>query len=296
MTPPGTFDRVVSVEMFEHMKNYRVAHGKSRPLAEARRTALCAYLHAPRVCLSLRGPRASTIGSRVIFSPADRCRRTICCSISRTTCGSSDHWKVSGTHYQRTAEAWLANMDAHGAEIVPIFAEPTAATRRNGGGLTGASSSWHARNYGDTAMGTNGWYRTIFSRSHEHEPFRYPFVCWLSCWLRPVDTAASRGTDRQEYGLCKTSYRRFHVDLYLPATPAPYPLVIWIHGGGWKYGDKGWMLFLRELTRQGFAIASIQYRLSGTAKYPAAIIDCEEALRWLRVNGARSRWTRSIFL
>lgn len=77
-----------------------------------------------------------------------------------------------------------------------------------------------------------------------------------------------------------------HLDLYLPATPAPHPLVIWIHGGGWKFGDKAWMFYLRKLTRQGFAIASIQYRLSGTAKYPAAIDDCREALHWLERNGA----------
>jgi acetyl esterase/lipase len=88
-----------------------------------------------------------------------------------------------------------------------------------------------------------------------------------------------------------------HLDLYLPATPAPHPLVIWIHGGGWKFGDKGWILSLRKLTRQGFAIASVQYRLSGTAKYPAAIDDCRDSLRWLEQNGARYGLdTRHIFL
>ena len=75
-----------------------------------------------------------------------------------------------------------------------------------------------------------------------------------------------------------------HLDLYYPATPAPHPLVIWIHGGGWKYGDKGWMFYLRKLTEQGFAIASVQYRLSYTAKYPAAIDDCRDALHWLERN------------
>lgn len=84
------------------------------------------------------------------------------------------------------------------------------------------------------------------------------------------------------YATRPTGY--LHLDLYLPAAPAPHPLVIWIHGGGWKYGDKGWMLYLRKITRQGFAIASIQYRLSGTAKYPAAIDDCRDALRWLEQN------------
>lgn len=88
-----------------------------------------------------------------------------------------------------------------------------------------------------------------------------------------------------------------HLDLYLPATPEPHPLVIWIHGGGWKYGDKGWMLYVRKLTRQGFAIASIQYRLTGTAKYPAAIDDCREAFHWLQKNGSSLGLdTKHIFL
>jgi acetyl esterase/lipase len=88
-----------------------------------------------------------------------------------------------------------------------------------------------------------------------------------------------------------------HFDLYLPAAPAPHPLVIWIHGGGWKFGDKAWMFSIRKLTRHGFAIASIQYRLSGTAKYPAAIVDCRDALHWLEQNGASYGLdTRHIFL
>jgi acetyl esterase/lipase len=90
---------------------------------------------------------------------------------------------------------------------------------------------------------------------------------------------------------------RLHLDLYLPATPAPHPLVIWIHGGGWKFGDKAWMFYLRKLSRQGFAIASVQYRLSGTAKYPAAIDDCRDALHWLEKNGGTYRLdTGHIFL
>lgn len=78
-----------------------------------------------------------------------------------------------------------------------------------------------------------------------------------------------------------------HLDLYLPATQPPYPTVMWIHGGGWKFGDKGWMLYLRKLTRDGFAIASVQYRLSGTARYPAQFEDCRDAFGWLRAEGPR---------
>ncbi len=75
-----------------------------------------------------------------------------------------------------------------------------------------------------------------------------------------------------------------HLDLYEPTSKTPLPLVLWIHGGGWKYGDKGFELFLRTLTRRGFAVASVQYRLSGDAKYPAQIDDCRAAFQWLSAN------------
>jgi len=88
-----------------------------------------------------------------------------------------------------------------------------------------------------------------------------------------------------------------HLDLYLPAGPAPHPVVIWIHGGGWKYGDKAWMLFMRKLTGQGFAVASVQYRLDGTAKYPAQNQDCLEAFRWITANAAAQGLdARNVFL
>lgn len=88
-----------------------------------------------------------------------------------------------------------------------------------------------------------------------------------------------------------------HLDLYLPAGPAPHPVVMWIHGGGWKYGDKAWMLFMRKLTRQGFAVASVQYRLDGTAKYPAQNEDCLDAFRWIKTHAtAEGLDPRNIFL
>lgn len=78
-----------------------------------------------------------------------------------------------------------------------------------------------------------------------------------------------------------------HLDIYLPATKGPHPLVLWIHGGGWKYGFAGFQFYLRKLTREGFAVATIQYRLSGTAKYPAQSEDAKEAFEWLRAHGAQ---------
>lgn len=61
------------------------------------------------------------------------------------------------------------------------------------------------------------------------------------------------------------------------------PLVIFVHGGGWKAGDKNpFPALLETLAAEGFVCASVNYRLSGEANFPAAIEDCKSALRFLR--------------
>jgi acetyl esterase/lipase len=76
------------------------------------------------------------------------------------------------------------------------------------------------------------------------------------------------------------------LDLYLPAgLPSPPPLVIYIHGGGWEAGSKSNPMML-PLTRLGFALASIDYRLSQVAIWPAQVTDCKAAVRWLRAHAS----------
>ena len=77
------------------------------------------------------------------------------------------------------------------------------------------------------------------------------------------------------------------MDLYVPKTDKPAPVVIWIFGGSWKFGSKTFHLNVRDLTRHGIAVASIDYRLSGVAKYPAQLDDCRAAMNWLRESGGR---------
>lgn len=76
------------------------------------------------------------------------------------------------------------------------------------------------------------------------------------------------------------------LDLTVPATTEPAPLVVWIHGGGWRRGSRA-NNRLAWLVERGFAVASIDYRLSGEAPWPAQIHDCKAAIRWLRDNAAR---------
>ena len=76
------------------------------------------------------------------------------------------------------------------------------------------------------------------------------------------------------------------LDLYLPEkSEAKPPLLVWIHGGGWTKGSKSGInpIFIR-LTAEGYAAASIDYRLDGLTSHPKQIHDCKGAIRWLRAN------------
>lgn len=75
------------------------------------------------------------------------------------------------------------------------------------------------------------------------------------------------------------------LDLYLPENRqgVALPVVVWVHGGGWKNGSKD-KCKAAWLADEGFAVASINYRLTDVAQWPAQIDDCREAVRWLRRN------------
>ncbi|WP_395737803.1 prolyl oligopeptidase family serine peptidase [Prosthecobacter sp.] len=84
-------------------------------------------------------------------------------------------------------------------------------------------------------------------------------------------------------------HERHKLDLYLPEKAAgPLPLIIWVHGGGWQNGSKDGCPPLRGgYVEKGYAVASINYRLSGHAVFPAQIEDCKAAVRWLRANAGK---------
>ena len=146
------------------------------------------------------------------------------------------HWSVSGTHYQKTAEAWLMNMDAHREDILPLFAELMAPENRETGGPTGESSSWPARNSGATGKGRNGSSRIIvFPNDMKSLPSRLllPGALLLSGCAQLTPPPHGEAIKR-DLVYVHRSTGDLHLDLYLPAQPAPHTLVIWIHGGGWK--------------------------------------------------------------
>lgn len=100
------------------------------------------------------------------------------------------------------------------------------------------------------------------------------------------NTSREDGYDRinnVEYG--KVGEHRLLLDLYLPHDVEQAPLVIWIHGGAWRRGSKARMPLL-FLVKQGYAIASVDYRLSPIAKFPAQIHDIKAAVRFMKATAA----------
>ena len=81
-------------------------------------------------------------------------------------------------------------------------------------------------------------------------------------------------------------HERQRLDLFLPAKGTNLPLIINIHGGAFRAGTKADGVPLPYLA-QGYAVASIGYRLSQHAVFPAQIEDCKAAVRWLRANAAK---------
>lgn len=79
------------------------------------------------------------------------------------------------------------------------------------------------------------------------------------------------------------------LDLYLPEKPSdkPLPLLVWVHGGGWLGGSKSENPGAALTARGQYASASVEYRFSDKAVFPAQIQDCQAAVRFLRANSRK---------
>jgi acetyl esterase/lipase len=75
------------------------------------------------------------------------------------------------------------------------------------------------------------------------------------------------------------------LDLHLPALPAPAPLVVYVHGGAWRSGNRS--AYPAFLVERGFAVASLEFRSTEVAPFPANVHDIKAAIRFLRANALR---------
>ncbi|GGA90650.1 hypothetical protein GCM10011500_02930 [Mucilaginibacter rubeus] len=91
------------------------------------------------------------------------------------------------------------------------------------------------------------------------------------------------------------------LDVYLPpVVKESYPVIIWIHGGAWmlndKYADMGYMQkTVQGFIDNGYAVASIDYRWSTSAPFPAQIQDCNQAVEFLYQNASKYKLNRDKF-
>lgn len=118
---PGTFDRIVSVEMMEHTRNWRLLLQRCASwLSPLGKMFVHVFTHRS-VGYAFAQDGKDDWMAREFFTggqmPADQQMLHF-----QDHLAVQGHWRVSGTHYARTAEAWLANFDQHRAELQPVLA------------------------------------------------------------------------------------------------------------------------------------------------------------------------------
>ncbi|MDB5328236.1 MAG: peptidase prolyl oligopeptidase active site domain protein [Phycisphaerales bacterium] len=76
------------------------------------------------------------------------------------------------------------------------------------------------------------------------------------------------------------------LDVFTPPGDGPFPVVLWIHGGAWKTGDKAMWPHMNFVVRDGYAVVNVEYRFSQVAPFPAQIDDVTAALAYIAAHAA----------
>lgn len=105
---------------------------------------------------------------------------------------------------------------------------------------------------------------------------------WSGCLAFSAETPP---TLRKDLAYVENGHERQKLDLRLPAEPKGAPVVLWIHGGGWLAGNKE-NPPVAALTTRGYVVASMNYRYSTQAPFPAQLEDARSAVKWLRQHQA----------
>lgn len=124
---------------------------------------------------------------------------------------------------------------------------------------------------------------------------------WLlpACWLAgaislpaqaPPDAPLPAGIEVEEnITYCRNGGAEQKLDAYWRKEARGVPIVLYIHGGGWRGGSKSRRSPFARYLEKGYTVLSISYRLAKQAKAPAAVEDCRCALRWVGDHGKKFR-------
>ncbi len=114
--------------------------------------------------------------------------------------------------------------------------------------------------------------------------FRIPCLLAASCLgAGPALTAQPSFRKLADITFAEVGGRELLLDIYLPQTSRRPPLIVYVHGGAWRSGSKDSMP-LTALLDEGYAVASVEYRLSSEARFPAQAHDIKAAIRFLRAK------------
>ncbi|CAH0529878.1 alpha/beta hydrolase [Vibrio hippocampi] len=116
----------------------------------------------------------------------------------------------------------------------------------------------------------------------------------VSALITPAAHASDAFHVEKDIVYKRVGEREIKLDIYTPNLQAKqqYPLLVWVHGGAWKRGSKDAIptknpLLLESVLEQGYALASVDYRLSGEATFPAPVQDINDALNFLHDEASR---------
>jgi acetyl esterase/lipase len=109
---------------------------------------------------------------------------------------------------------------------------------------------------------------------------------WLLFLVPTLKTGAQEPRVLRDIEYARVGEHSLKLDLYLPPPARGSALIVWVHGGAWRSGSKSSMP-LQTLVERGYAVASVDYRLTPVAPFPAQIHDLKGAIRFLRASATK---------